>query len=94
MSIEEEINRQREKAYQAISTDPAKAANQLLQSLDALTAFAAMLGWPEDKLDRMSTEMIVEHHGLYKARVEEELLQSQKATNEALTAALGMRKNG
>lgn len=85
------LNAMREEVGRSLSTDPAKAANQLNDSIALYVVILQMAGRGPDFVSSQVVEMMTDYLQMFKAKVEEELLQSQKATNEALSAALGMR---
>jgi len=91
MSKEPEINRLREKAVKSISTDPRKEAISLVGGMAFMAQTGATLGFPRELIQSLVEQMAEEHLLAFKTKVQEVLLESQKATGDALAAALQMR---
>ena len=87
MSISENL---RKKLMEKISPDPTEAGKTLYASLVSMQILLD-LGGPKMSDERMAeilTQCVCDYLGYFKTKVLDEMLESQKATNDALAAAL------
>lgn len=75
-----------------VTSDP-KAAVEQLKAAQAFSGFMMKNGMPKNDVLRMLDIMLEEILIQYKAAVQEELLETQRQTSDALAAALNMRGN-
>lgn len=76
---------------QHMSTDPKKFVEEMVRATTEWNLVLRALGAPPQVQVQEQAAIMEEFVSLFKAKVEEELLASQKQTNDALAAALGMR---
>lgn len=73
-----------------MTADPKSLAAQV-NNICAFSGFCLSKGMSVEAMQTVFTDMVTAAASDYKALVIEELLESQRATNEALAAALSMK---
>lgn len=81
----------RAKMQAEMPLDPDMAAKRLMNVMVMGAKAFDALGVPKDILGQITEQVMAEYLSIYRAKVEDNLLASQKATNDALAAALAMR---
>jgi hypothetical protein len=90
--FEKVMNELHEKAVEMMETDPAKSANQLRESLHLLNVILKMSPMTNDERGKALNGLVEDHLRVFKIKVQNELLASQQATNNALADALNMSR--
>ncbi len=88
--IKKAIEEMREQAIAKMPLDPKQSAAQLLDGIAILTELTR--GAPHRVFAQMAEGLVAEHLAQYKAAVQNDLLASQQATNNALADALNMSR--
>lgn len=82
------IEEMRQKAIAEMPVDPKQSALRLLDSITIMTELTR--GAPSRVYTQMMEGLVAEHLDQYRTKIQNELLESQRSTNDALAAALNM----
>lgn len=76
--------------YNKSSTDPKVSAEELHEVCTLMATLMRDIGLPRKEQVMLISGLIEDHLTIFKSKVQEELLESQRTTNDALAAALNM----
>ena len=88
--IKRMMEEMREKAVEAMPLDPKASARQLLDGIAIVTEITR--GAPPRVFADLIEGLVAEHLAQYRTKVQNDLLSSQQATNNALADALNMSR--